>query len=238
MACPVPFKGSGATEPEVQFSASERELSYLGLSPCCRGAGTTGMVQYQRMSGNQGLKLRRAGATEACIICGIPALPSLVTFAHIHGRDLDLSPSRDPTRVFCLCWQHHHGCYDQGYISTEELLQAEEAQVAKKRRPKPHTGDLAFIQRINDGAVTRHSVWNEKRIEPRPVYLPVDPDEPARGTRFEIWPHETIDTQKSRCHSSTGQFSLLSEQSPRPSVQQIRRTAPSRSGSSYWERAG
>jgi hypothetical protein len=41
------------------------------------------------------------------------------------GRDLHLSPRRDATRVFRLCWQQHHGCYDQDYISTLELLRAE-----------------------------------------------------------------------------------------------------------------
>jgi hypothetical protein len=76
---------------------------------------------YERV----GNELRRIGATTNCIVCGLPASPGLLTFAHINMRDLHLSPRRDPTRVFCLCWNHHHGCYDQGYISTMELLEAE-----------------------------------------------------------------------------------------------------------------
>jgi hypothetical protein len=47
-------------------------------------------------------------------------------FYDCDGRDLHLSPRNDPTRVFCLCWHHHHGCFDQGYITTVGLLKAEE----------------------------------------------------------------------------------------------------------------
>src|SRR5258708_23153088 len=47
-------------------------------------------------------------------VCGIPALVGVTAFAHIHMRDLHLSPHRDATRVFHLCLQPHHGCYDQG----------------------------------------------------------------------------------------------------------------------------
>jgi hypothetical protein len=57
----------------------------------------------------------------------MPALPDLVTFTHIHMRDLILSPSCDHTRVSCLCRHHHPACYEQGYISTVALLQAEAA---------------------------------------------------------------------------------------------------------------
>jgi hypothetical protein len=56
----------------------------------------------------------------------MPALPTVTAFSHIHMRDLHLSPSQDATRVFRLSWHHHDGCYDQGYISTIELLRAEE----------------------------------------------------------------------------------------------------------------
>ena len=76
---------------------------------------------YIRVSDKRGSQLRRIDATEACIVCGMPALPGVAAFAHIHMRDLILSPACDRTRVFCLCWHHHHGCYDQGYISTIEL---------------------------------------------------------------------------------------------------------------------
>jgi hypothetical protein len=88
--------------------------------------------------------------------------------------------------VFCLCWQHHHGLYDQGYVSTDLLLQAEQVWLENKGRPKPHARDTDFIQRINDGAVIRHSVWTDKRIERRPIYHPIDPDEPAQEWLFEI----------------------------------------------------
>jgi hypothetical protein len=56
---------------------------------------------FERVSGSQGMQLRRRGATDACIVCGMPALPGVLTFAHIHLRDLHLSPHNDPTRVFC-----------------------------------------------------------------------------------------------------------------------------------------
>jgi hypothetical protein len=39
-------------------------------------------------------------------------------------------------RVFRLCWFHHHSGYDKGYITTEELIEAEDAWIAG-RRPKP-----------------------------------------------------------------------------------------------------
>jgi hypothetical protein len=69
---------------------------------------------YIRTRGNQGLELRRKGATTHCIVCGIPDLTGVLTFAHIHIQDLTLSPDGNPSRVFRLCWHQHHGCYDQG----------------------------------------------------------------------------------------------------------------------------
>jgi hypothetical protein len=128
---------------------------------------------YTRVSANRGSQLRRIGASDNCIICGIPALPGVAAFAHIHMRDLDLSPSGDPTRVFCLCWHHHHGCYDQGYISTMELLEAEAIWIEGKRRPKPHPRDAILMKRVKDGAVVRQCVLTEKRAKRRPTFDPV-----------------------------------------------------------------
>jgi hypothetical protein len=93
----------------------------------------------------------------------MPELPGVLTFAHIHQRDLHLSPRNDPTRVFCLCWHHHHGGYDQGYISTIELLRAEEIWLQNKRRPQPHPRDVALMKRVKNGEVARQCVWTERR---------------------------------------------------------------------------
>jgi hypothetical protein len=46
-----------------------------------------------------------------------------------------LSPRHDPTRGFRLCWHHHHGCYDQGYISTMNLLKVEDIWIEKVVEP-------------------------------------------------------------------------------------------------------
>jgi hypothetical protein len=124
---------------------------------------------YERVGSQQ---LRRVGATDHCIICGIPGLPGVVAFAHIHMRDLHLSPKSDPTRVFCLCWLHHHGCYDQGYISTIELLEAEAVWVANKERPQPHARDSQLMQKVAAGIVTRHCVWTESKIQRIPTFDP------------------------------------------------------------------
>jgi hypothetical protein len=122
-----------------------------------------GAANYARVSANGRSQLRRLGATGACIVCGMPGLPGVLTFAHIHLRDLQLSPRNDPTRVFCLCWQHHHGGYDQGYISTIELLWAEEIWIQNKRRPKPHPRDIALMKRVVNGEVVRQCAWTERR---------------------------------------------------------------------------
>jgi uncharacterized protein Usg len=76
----------------------------------------TNTRKYARVSGNRGQELRRVDATEACIVCGMPDLPGVLTFAHIHMRDLHLAPDYDPRRVFYLYWHHHHGCYDLNRI--------------------------------------------------------------------------------------------------------------------------
>jgi hypothetical protein len=115
-------------------------------------------------------QLRRVGATENCIVCGMPDLPGVLSFAHIHMRCLDLSPCRDPTRVFCLCWHHHHGCYDQGYISTRELLEAELVWIENKKRPEPHLRDIALMQRVFSGEVRRVCVWTERKVGRHPTF--------------------------------------------------------------------
>jgi hypothetical protein len=125
---------------------------------------------YERARAKRGSQLRRLGATDHCIICGMPALPGVTAFAHIHMRDLHLSPQQDPTRVFRLCWHHHHGCYDQGYISTLELLRAEEIWIETQRRPRPHPRDVAMMKRIMDGEVVRRCVWTERRVARREVF--------------------------------------------------------------------
>jgi hypothetical protein len=67
-----------------------------------------GRRMYIRVQANRGSQLRRIGATEACIVCGMPGLPGVTAFAHIHIRDQHLSPCNDATRVFCLCWHCRH----------------------------------------------------------------------------------------------------------------------------------
>ena len=128
--------------------------------------------KYIRVSAGRASQLRRVGATEACIVCGMPALPGVTAFAHIHMRDLVLSPLGDPTRVFCLCWHHHHGCYDQGHISIFELLQAENAWIENRQRPKPHPRDIAFMMRVMTGEVARRCIWTEKRAKRRAIFYP------------------------------------------------------------------
>jgi hypothetical protein len=56
-------------------------------------------ILYMRVSANRGSQLRRIGATDHCVVCGMPALPGVAAFAHIHMRDLTLSPAGDPSRV-------------------------------------------------------------------------------------------------------------------------------------------
>jgi hypothetical protein len=131
-----------------------------------------GTVVYIRVSANRGSQLRRIGAVDNCIVCGMPGLPGVLTFAHIHRRDLHLSPQNDPMRVFCLCGHHHHGCYDQGYISTMELLQAEEIWSQNKRRAKPHPTDVALMKRVKNGEVVRQCAWTERRDARRTVVNP------------------------------------------------------------------
>ena len=132
--------------------------------------GEDGQQMYMRASAKRGSQLRRRGAIEACVFCGIPALPGTTAFAHIHRHDLHLSPHNDPTRVFCLCWHHHHGCYDQGYIATIELLRAEAIWIGNKERPRPHARDVILMKRAMTGEVVRHCVWTEKRVDRRATF--------------------------------------------------------------------
>jgi hypothetical protein len=132
-----------------------------------------GTVVYIRVSANRGSQLRRIGATDHCIVCGMPALPGVTAFARIHMRDLHLSPRQDATRVFHLCWHHHHGCYDQGYISTLELLRAEEIWIENQRRPKPHPRDVALMKRMKSGVIDRRCVWTKRRVARHQVVSPV-----------------------------------------------------------------
>jgi hypothetical protein len=157
----------------AEFPTQELTYEEVYLVGIERGfRGKDGRQMYVRASANRGAQLRRIGATDHCIVCGMPALPGVTAFAHIHMRDLHLSPCRDPTRVFCLCWHHHHGCYDQGYISTLELLRAEETWIENRRRPKPHQRDIAMMKRINDGDIVRRCAWTEKRLDRRATFHP------------------------------------------------------------------
>jgi hypothetical protein len=124
---------------------------------------------FVRAPGSRGGQLRRLGATDAGIVCGMPGLPGVLTFAHIHARDLHLSPRNDPSRVFCLCWHHHHGCYDQGYLSTIELLRGEEIRIANKRPAEPHPRDVALMKRVENGELVRQCAWTERRDGRRAV---------------------------------------------------------------------
>jgi hypothetical protein len=119
---------------------------------------------YFRTRAKRGSQLRRIGAMDHRVVCGMPPLPGVTAFAHIHMRDQHLSPCNDATRVFCLCWHHHHGCYDQGYISTVELLRAEQTWIENQRRPKPHPRDVALMKRVKAGVVDRRCVWTERRV--------------------------------------------------------------------------
>jgi hypothetical protein len=140
---------------------TDEEVHLVGIK---RGFhGPNGWPMYIRVPAKRGSQLRRIGATEACIVCGMPALPGVTAFAHIHMRDRHLSPCNDATRVFCLCWHHHHGCYDQGYISTVELLRAEAIWIENKGRPKPHSRDSAMMKGVKGGEQLRNCVWTKRR---------------------------------------------------------------------------
>jgi hypothetical protein len=121
------------------------------------------------VSANRGSNYSRIGAVDNRIVYGMPALPGVATFAHIHARGLHLSPRNDTSRVFCLCWHHHQGCCDRGYISTMELLQVEEIWIQNKRRSQPHPRDVALMKRAENGEVVRQCAGMERWDARRPV---------------------------------------------------------------------
>jgi hypothetical protein len=108
----------------------------------------------------------------------------VLAFGHIHMRDLHLSPDGDEQRVFRLCWHHHHGCYDQGYISTAELLRAESVWSENKHRPEPHPRDVMWMKRAIAGEVVRHCVWREQRAVRRATF---DTERYARFTQISMF---------------------------------------------------
>jgi hypothetical protein len=112
----------------------------------------------------EGRYLCRVGADDGCIWCGMPDLPGFLTWARVHERprDLRLSPDRSDKRAFRLCWSHHHGCYDQNYITTKQLIEAEDAWIAG-RRPKPHLRDRALVKNIKAGRLTHDCRWTWRR---------------------------------------------------------------------------
>ncbi len=127
---------------------------------------------YERRDGRPKGDLYRVGAIANCIVCGMPDMKGVLTFAHIHICDLDLSPDADETRVFRLCWHHHHGCYDQGYISTLVLLEAEAVWIENKNRPKPHPRDVKIMRRVEAKEIEQKSVWGIKKADRRATFSP------------------------------------------------------------------
>ncbi len=103
----------------------------------------------------------RSGTTGACVVCGLKILASL-TWAHVHVEDQALVEN-SPDRVFRLCWTHHHGFYDQGYISTVELLDAEDVWITNKERPMPHPRDQDITNKVLSGDLKRRNRWTENR---------------------------------------------------------------------------
>ncbi|WP_428391626.1 hypothetical protein [Lichenicoccus sp.] len=74
-------------------------------------------------------QLRRRGAQDGCITCGL-TIVSALTWAHVHPGQ-----GEDARRVFRLCWTCHR-LYDHGLVETHELLVAEEAWCVGSR-PEP-----------------------------------------------------------------------------------------------------
>ena len=70
----------------------------------------------------------------------MPDIPGVLLFAHIHRRDTHLSPYGDERRVLRLCWGHHHGGYDQNWIPTVELLEAEAVGSLTRQSPSRAVG--------------------------------------------------------------------------------------------------
>ena len=95
----------------------------------------------------------RLGANKACIVCGLD-IPGTLTAAHIHPEDVALT-IYGLDRVFCLCWTHHYGFYDQGYITTSDLLCAEDVWISETNRPVPHARDLMVTKKLQSGQLVR-----------------------------------------------------------------------------------
>ena len=71
-----------------------------------------------------------------------------------------LAPEGDRRRVFRLCWQHHHGGYDQGYLTTSDLLEAEKLWITEpENRLQPHPRDIALMRRVATGEIKPKSQW-------------------------------------------------------------------------------
>ena len=140
---------------------THQQAQLIGLGTDFRNRD--GSRMYAQRSGSHGQELFRLGATSHCIVCGMPNIPGVLSFAHIHRRDTHLSLYGDERRVFRLCWGHHHGGYDQNWISTEELLEAEAVWFADTPKPKPHRRDIAFMQRAAAGGRKHICAWKERR---------------------------------------------------------------------------
>ena len=153
---------------ELDRELTNEEAELIGYQTDFRDR--RGEPMYMRASGTRGTELRRVGATTHCIVCGLQGAGGVLAYAHIHMRDLHLSPEGDEQRVFRLCWHHHHGCYDQGYLSTTELLRAEAIWIGNKDRPTPHARDVILMKRAMTGEVVRHCVWTEKRVDRRATF--------------------------------------------------------------------
>ena len=122
----------------------------------------------------KGEELRRRGATDNCIVCGIPALPGVMTFAHIHARDLDLSPGKDYSRV-CLMLAapprflrtklhlHHAASRSRNGLDREQA--SAEAASARRRDNCPHIPALAATPTTGGGKTNRILIGLAERLE-------------------------------------------------------------------------
>src|SRR4051812_44937715 len=96
---------------DLPVALTDEQVYYSGLDRGFRNFN--GSPMFELRTGSHAPELRRVGATSHCIICGMPDVPGVLSFAHIHRRDAGFSPHGDERRVFRLCWHHHHGGYDQ-----------------------------------------------------------------------------------------------------------------------------
>ena len=107
----------------------------------------------QRRCDRQKGYIVRLGANKACIVCGLD-IPGTLTAAHIHPEDVTLT-TYGLERVFCLCWIHHYGFYDQGYITTADLLCAEDVWILGTNRPVPLAHDLMVAEKLQSKQLVR-----------------------------------------------------------------------------------